>query len=96
MRKGFNTLQGLITSVSGHHLLDGSVYVFVNKPRTTVKILHWERGGFVIYHKRLEAGRISAEIFKGESPFRMIRWDELVLLIEGINPNTKRRKRFNK
>jgi hypothetical protein len=96
MRKGFNTLQGLITSVSGHHLLDGTVYVFVNKPRTTLKILHWERGGFVIYHKRLETGCITSQIFKSESLFRSIRWDELVLLIEGINPDTKRRKRHNK
>jgi hypothetical protein len=96
MRKGFNTLQGLITRVSGHHLLDGSVYVFVNKPRTTVKLLHWERGGFVIYHKRLESGRISQVIFKRESSFHSIRWDELVLLMEGINPNTKRRKRYQK
>jgi transposase len=59
MRKGFNTLSGLVTNISGQKLPDGSVYVFVNKTRTTVKLLHWERGGFVIYHKRQESGRIS-------------------------------------
>jgi len=96
MRKGFNTLMGVIKSSSALRPLDGSVYVFVNKARTTLKLLHWERGGFVIYHKRLERGRISHTIFKSEETFRVIRWDELVLLIEGINPNTKRRKRYQK
>ena len=96
MRKGFNTLTGVITSNSELRPLDGSVYIFVNKPRTTLKILHWERGGFVIYHKRLESGRISKAAFKHETGFRSIRWDELVLLIEGINPNAKRRKRYNR
>ncbi|MDR1380147.1 MAG: IS66 family insertion sequence element accessory protein TnpB [Tannerella sp.] len=93
MRKGFNTLSGLVTNVGGSGLMEGSVYVFVSKTRTTVKLLHRERGGFVIYHKRLESGRISKLIFKHEEPFRSIRWDELVLFMEGINPNTKRRKR---
>jgi transposase len=94
MRKGFNTLTGIVTNVSGQGLLDGSVYVFVNRARTTVKILHRECGGFVIYHKQLECGRISKLIFKHEEAFRSIRWDEPELLMEGINPNTKRRKRY--
>jgi hypothetical protein len=96
MGKGFNTLSGLVTNISGQKLLEGSVYVFVNKTRTTVKLLHWERGGFVIYHKRLESGRITKLIFTREEGFRSIRWDELVLFMEGINPNTKRRKRYHK
>jgi hypothetical protein len=70
--------------------------VFLNKSRTTMKLLHWERGGFVIYYKRLESGRISHKIFIKEGHgFRSFRWDELVLLIEGISPKIKRRKRYN-
>ncbi len=62
----------------------------------TLKLLHWERGGFVIYYKRMERGRISHKIFIKEGVgFRAIRWDELLLFIEGISPKTKRRKRYN-
>jgi hypothetical protein len=43
MRKGFNTLAGLVTNVGGSGLMEGSAYVFVNKTRTTLKILHWAR-----------------------------------------------------
>ncbi|HNX89650.1 MAG TPA: IS66 family insertion sequence element accessory protein TnpB [Paludibacteraceae bacterium] len=34
--------------------MNGDVYVFLNKSRTTMKLLHWERGGFVIYYKRMD------------------------------------------
>ncbi len=75
---------------------NGDVYVFLNKSRTTMKLLHWERGGFVIYYKRMESGRISRKIFIREGVgFRTIRWDEIVLYIEGISPKIKRRKRYN-
>ena len=61
-----------------------------------MKLLHWERGGFVIYYKRLERGRVSHKIFQREEVgFQSYRWDELVLLLEGISPKTKRRKRYN-
>jgi hypothetical protein len=96
LRKGFNTLSGIVTN-SGTNLraIDGNVYIFVNRSRNTLKLLHWERGGFVIYHKRLEQGCVSKLMFKEEMQFISLRWDELVLLLEGVNLNTRRRKRFN-
>ena len=41
---------------------NGDVYVFVGKSRTTMKLLHWERGGYVMYYKRLEQGRFHPRI----------------------------------
>lgn len=35
----------------------GSVYVFCNKNRSRMEILHWDYNGFWIYYKRLEKGR---------------------------------------
>ena len=86
LRKGFNMLMGMIHANSDLNPIDGSIYIFVNRNRSTLKLLHWERGGFVIYHKRMESGCLSKSLFKGEEVFRIIRWDELVLLIEGVNP----------
>lgn len=33
---------------------NGDMYVFVGNSRTTMKLLHWERGGYVMYYKRLK------------------------------------------
>ena len=53
LRKGLDGLCGLIRYLSLSPT-NSDVYVFLlNKNRTTMKLLHWERGGFVIYYKRL-------------------------------------------
>ncbi len=95
LRKGLDGLCGLIRYLSLSPT-NGDVYVFLNKNRTTLKLVHWERGGFVVYYKRLESGRVSHRVFlKDGVGFSSFRWDELVLLMEGISPKTKRRKRYN-
>lgn len=95
LRKGLDGLCGLIHYLSLSST-NGDVYIFFNKNRTTMKLVHWERGGYVVYYKRLERGRVSHKLFLKEGVgFRSLRWDELVLLIEGISPGIKRRKRYN-
>ena len=59
MRKGFDSLCGLVRNELGRNPLSGDVFVFVNKSRSTIKLLHWDSDGFVIYHKRLESGRFA-------------------------------------
>ena len=56
MRKSYNTLSGIVTNAMGCDPCDGSVYVFMNKARNRIKLLHWEPGGMVIYSKLLESG----------------------------------------
>ena len=96
LRKGVLPLCGLTQSL-GRKPSDGSVYVFFNRSRTLMKLLHWERGGYVIYYKRMEVGRISRKVFSQvDAPrFYELRWDELVLFLEGIYLSAGRRKRFN-
>ena len=96
LRKGVEPLCGIARN-AGRKPSDGSVYVFLNRGRTLLKLLHWERGGYVIYYKRMEVGRISRKVFrKSEKPgFYVLRWDELVLFMEGVPPSVARRKRFN-
>jgi hypothetical protein len=96
LRKGVEPLCGIVRSVCMKPY-DGSVYVFLNRSRTLLKLLHWERGGYVIYYKRMEAGRISRKVFRQSAKpcFYALRWDELVLFMEGVCPSAYRRKRFN-
>lgn len=57
MRKSFDGLQGLVTGQMGRDALSGEVFIFMNRRRDQVKMLVWDRSGFVIYYKRLERGR---------------------------------------
>ena len=75
MRKGVESLCGIVRTIHMNSL-NGNVYVFSNKSRCLLKMLHWERGGFVVYYKRFEQGRLSNTVFKQkESAFVSLRWD---------------------
>lgn len=82
MRKGFDTLAGLVRNELGRNPLLGDVFVFLNKPRNMIKLLHWEKDGFVIYHKRLEQGTFPIPDFSPDKT--QIYWPEMVLMLEGI------------
>lgn len=96
MRKGVESLCCIVRSQSLTPT-DGRVYVFMNRTRCRMKLLHWERGGYVIYYKRMEQGRLSRKMFLEEEKagFHPMRWDELVLHMEGVYPSASRRKRYN-
>ena len=51
MRMGFNGLCGLIRNRMQRNPLSGEVFIFINKRRDHMKLLHWEYGGFILYYK---------------------------------------------
>jgi len=94
MRKSFDGLCGLVTNELQKPLTTGDVFMFINKPRNSIKLLVWDRSGFVIYYKRLEAGTF--EIPEGNEKSMTIKWEELVMMLEGIAlKSMKRRKRYS-
>ena len=56
MRKGFNLLCGTILIELGRQVTQGDAFIFINKPRTHLKMLIFEQGGFTIFYRRLEKG----------------------------------------
>ena len=96
MRKGFDSLCGEVRQSLGRDPLSGEVFIFYNSSRTRLKLLHWERGGFVIYHKRFEQGILSLPKFDTETGGYMVSWRELMLMVEGVSLERIRlRKRFD-
>ena len=97
MRKSFYTLSGIVTNLMGRNVQDGDAFIFVNKSCTTMKILHMECGGLVIYHLRLERGHIHLPDMTEWEDKTEVRtdWTDLIMMVEGISPDTcKRAKRW--
>ena len=90
MRKGFDGLGGLVRNAMGKDPASGEVYVFLNRNRNLVKLLHWEDGGFVVYYKRLEKGTFVPPESGTHSP--AMRWPELVMMVEGIQIEKSRQR----
>ena len=59
----------------------GEVFIFLNRSRTHIKLLHWERGGFVLYYKRLEQGTFLTP----KDAQKELNWSDLILMVEGIH-----------
>ena len=94
MRKSFDGLCGLVTSQMQRSPMSGEVFVFLNRSRTHMKLLHWEHGGFVLYYKKLEGGTFPVP--KTSTPGGEMDWSELVLMVEGIVvEKSRRRHRFS-
>ena len=94
MRRSFDRLAEETRRVIGQDPLAGHFFVFFNRPRDRVKILVWERGGFVIWYKRLEEGFFKLPSAKDG----VIELDaaELTLILEGIElAGAKRQARYS-
>jgi transposase len=95
MRRSFAGLSGLVTNELQKPLTAGDVFIFINKPRNSIKLLVWDRNGFVIYYKRLEEGIFEIPAASNEAKSIAIKWEELVMMLEGIAlRSVQRRKRY--
>lgn len=95
MRKGMNSLCGVIHDKMGYNVRLGDVFIFINRQRTTMKLLHAEDGGLVLYIKRLEEGTFRLPAYDQKSKSYSMGWRDLVMMVEGINDEpAKRLKRL--
>lgn len=81
MRKSFEGLGILIERLFPGELLSGALFVFLNKQRSCMKTLFWDRDGFVIWYKRLEKGS-----FARSMQYSALDRREFLMLLEGITP----------
>ena len=91
MRKGMNSLCGVIHDKMGYDVRLGDVFIFINRQRTTMKLLHAEDGGLVLYIKRLEEGTFRLPEYDQQSKSYPMEWRDLVMMVEGINNGSAKR-----
>ena len=53
MRKSINGLSVLVEDVFKKELISKSIFIFFGKTKDKVKLLFWEKNGYVVYYKRL-------------------------------------------
>jgi transposase len=97
MRKSFDGLSAIVKNSLQKNPLDGTFFVFINRTADRLKILYWDRDGYAVWYKRLEAGRFRIPVMltsQGEVVARLSA-AQLAMILEGIEPvAVKRQKRF--
>lgn len=77
LRKSFDGLHAIASQVNQEDALSGLLFLFVNRSKTIMKVLFWDRTGWCVVAKRLERGRF--EVSKSFLNYR-----ELELHFDGI------------
>jgi transposase len=93
MRRGHD---GLFAVVKGWGLdpFSGDVYCFVGRRRDRVKVLVWQRGGFVLLYKRLEQGRFRIPRVPAGSRTATLDATDLAMLLDGVDLDHVKRPKW--
>lgn len=83
MRRQIDGLAALVNEVLSQDPFTGHVFVFRGRRADRVKVLVWEKNGFVLYYKRLEKGRFRFP--DASSANRELDSTALTLLLEGLD-----------
>jgi transposase len=97
MRKSFDGLSGIVTSVLARDPVSGEVYIFLNRRRDRMKLLLWDRNGFWLFYKRLEQGTFQLPAHAKDDAALELPFEELMLILEGIDlSSVKKRPRYHR
>jgi transposase len=91
MRVGHDGLFALVKSAYRLDPYAGHLFVFFGRRSDRVKILFWDRGGFVVYYKRLERGRFSLPRVSAGATHVEMDGTQLAMLLDGIDVRYVRR-----
>lgn len=95
LRKSYDGLAALVEGTFGHDLFAGDRFVFLNRRATQMRILYWDRDGYCIWMKRLEAGTFRRSGSCDDAQVVEIDAAELAMLLGGLDAAViHRRKRY--
>jgi len=94
LRKSFDGLCAAVEVVFQRSVLDGHLFLFLNKRRDRLKALWWDRDGCAIFYKRLELGRFELPRDADASGQVTLDLTALAMLLGGVPLATPRRPRY--
>jgi len=83
-RKGIDGLAAVVRSQFAEDPLSGTMYVFFTRRGDSVRVLYWDRDGYVLVMKRLEKGTFKTP-WGAEHEHVVLEAAELLLVLEGID-----------
>ena len=91
MRCGFDRLAERVKVVIGEDPLSGHLFVFRSRRGDRLKILVWERDGFLLWYKRLEVGVFKLPRMREGARSVELRASELAMILDGIDVSKLKR-----
>lgn len=85
MRCGHDGLSSIVRAQWNVDVFSGDLFVFLGRRFDRCKILYWDRGGFVLYYKRVERGRFRAPQVRADGRTVQLDSTALAMLVDGID-----------
>jgi transposase len=92
LRRGFDGLAGIVGDALQQNPTSGALYVFRNRRADRIKLLHWDRDGYVIWYKRLEKGTFQWPSLGSDSIAMTVSSTELIMILDGIELSSVRKR----
>lgn len=84
-RKGIDGLIAIVRSQFKHNPFEGHVYAFITRRGDGLRLIFWDRTGYLLVLKRLEKGTFRLPWDEREGPPQVVESAELMLILEGID-----------
>jgi transposase len=85
LRRGQDGLSAIVRNQWGLNPFEGHLFVFLGRRLDRVKILVWDRNGFVLYYKRLSRGRFRMPLIEQGAVRVVMDGTSLAMLLDGID-----------
>lgn len=98
MRKGFDSLASIVSSILEQDPLSGHLFVFRSKRGDRLKILYWNTHGYALWYTRLEAGTFRfPTALEPQQTSLAVSAADLAMLLDGVELSSVRRtKRYRR
>ena len=91
MRCGFDRLAERVRAVIGQDPMSDSLFIFRSRRGDRLKILVWDRDGFILWYKRLESGVFKLPRLAPGARSVELRASELAMILDGIDMSKLKR-----
>ena len=91
LRRGHDGLVAIVRGIWQLNPYDGHLFVFLGRRLDRVKILVWDRNGFVLYYKRLSQGLFRMPRVPAKAARVELDSTTLAMLLDGIDVRTVHR-----
>ena len=97
MRCGFDRLAELARAVTGQDPFHAHLFLFRSRRGDRLKLLQWDRDGYVLWYKRLEVGVFRLPQIRSGASSIELRPSEFAMLLDGIDMSrVKRMPRYER
>jgi transposase len=97
MRRGFDRLAEQAHTVTRQDPQSGHLFLFRSRGGDRLKVLHWDKDGYILWYKRLEEGTFKLPKLDAAQRSMELRASELAMILDGIDlASVKRVKRYRR